>query len=79
MKKLIILLLISSFISCTTRRIIILDGNVVNQKKVLGIVSKDTIEYITLHSGEVITINEFNKRWDDTVNKTTKKLKSNNK
>jgi len=79
MKKLIILLLISSFISCTTQRTIILDGNVVNQKKVLGIVSKDTIEYMTLHSGEVITINEFNKRWDETINKTTKKLKSNNK
>lgn len=64
------------FFSCHTTRITVLDGTVIDTETVIRLNKNiDTIEYITLWNGDVITKKEFNKRWDDSVNKTTREIK----
>lgn len=64
--------------SCSTTEVIVLDGVFIEQKSVVKFSTKvDTIRYITLWNGDVITVEEFNRRWDKSVSETTNKIKKN--
>lgn len=79
MLRFITFLSVLLLISCKAQRVIVLDGSIIGNETYLSLYKKrDTVEYITLHNGEVISQKEFNKRWDKTVSKTTKRLKKNN-
>lgn len=79
MKKLILFLSIFVICSCGTQRVIILDGAVIEKKHTFGFHKRqDTIEYITLHNGKVMSLIEFNQKWDKTVEETTKRIKEQN-
>lgn len=74
-KKLSFLTLIF-LVSCYSNRVTVLDLEVIEEKKVLYIFNKpDTIRYITLWNGKVMSEKEFNKKWDECVSRTTKKIK----
>lgn len=74
--KYFFLILVLILFSCSTTEVIVLDGTVIDKKSVVRLYkSTDTIEYITLWNGDVISKKEFNKRWDDSVNKTTREIK----
>jgi len=54
----------------------VVDGYVVKKEKIIRFTTTpDTIYYIKLWNGDIITEAEFDRRWDKAVNKTTKKLK----
>lgn len=75
MKHLIFLLSVF-FTSCSTTQVVVLDGDVIHEKKILRLTNEiDTLRYITLWNGDIITVEEFNKRWDKSVSNTTKKIK----
>jgi hypothetical protein len=79
MRNLFIFLSILILVSCKTQQVTILDGVVIKEKDIIRLTKKqDTVEYITLHNGKVISIKKFNKKWNETVSKTTKRLKKNN-
>lgn len=76
MSKVFVFLLMILLISCHTTRVTTLDHNVIQEENVCYIFSKpDTLKLMTLWSGEVITIEEFNRRWDESIDRTTKKIK----
>jgi len=76
MLRLITFISLLFLISCKTERVVILDGDIIKYETYLSLTKRqDTVEYITLHNGEVISQKEFNKRWNKTVSKTTKRLK----
>lgn len=63
-------------ISCATTKVSVVDGYVTKKEKVIRLTSKpDTIRYITLWNGDVITEKEFDKRWDRALEKVNKKIK----
>ena len=74
--KYLTLLITFVFISCNTTRVSIVDGYVYKTEKIVRLTNKpDTIEYMTLWNGDTISVKEFDRRWDNAINKTTKKLK----
>lgn len=63
-------------VSCTTTKVSVVDGYVTKKEKIIRLTNKpDTVRYITLWSGEVITEKEFDKRWDKAIERATKKIK----
>jgi hypothetical protein len=79
MKKLTLFLFIVIVCSCRTQRITILDGVVIEKKRTFGLCNRqDTIEYVTLHNGKVMSLIEFNQKWDKIVEETTKRIKEQN-
>lgn len=75
-RVIISLIILMAFSGCHTTRISVVDGYVVKKEKIIGFkTTPDTIYYIILWNGDVITEAEFDRRWDKAVNKTTKKLK----
>ena len=74
--RIVFSLFVCIFISCTTTRVKIVDGSILSVDKITRLTSKpDTIEYMTMWNGDTITVKEFNRKWDNAVSKTTKKLK----
>jgi hypothetical protein len=74
MRKLFFLLIVMFFISCSYNRVIILDHQVIDSKKISGCKTKsDTIRMITLESGEVITHDELSRRFDRAIETFKKK------
>jgi len=62
--------------SCYSNRVTVLDSEVIKEEKVLRFTkSPDTLKLMTLWSGEIITIDEFNQRWDKSIKNITKKIK----
>lgn len=76
MPKGLFILLILFLTNCQTTKVTTLDHTVIREETVCYVFSKpDTLKLMTLWSGEIITVKEFNRRWDESINKTTKKLK----
>lgn len=74
MKYFFIFLLIFSS-SCRTKKVNILDGYIVIEKERLGLLTKsDTVYYRTLWSGEIITEDEYDKRWDRALKRAKKQI-----
>jgi len=69
---LFIIILVSG---CQTTRIYIVDGDIVEKKKIIRLISvPDTIYYRTLWNGDVITEEEYDKRWDRALKKARKEI-----
>lgn len=75
--KFIIPLCFLLLVSCSTTKVEVVDGYIVNKTKVIRLTSKpDTVYYRTLWDGEVITEKEYDKRWDRALNNAMKKIKT---
>ena len=71
---------ISFFISCTTTRVKIVDGDIVGSQKIFTFTQKpDTVYYRTLSDGEIVTEKEYDKRWERAVDRAMKKIEKQNK
>jgi hypothetical protein len=71
---------ISFFVSCTTTRVKVVDGYIIESQKILSLRQKpDTVYYKTLWSGEVITQKEYDERWDKALKNARKKIEKQNK
>lgn len=70
-----LLLIIILVTGCQTTRVSIVDGDIVERKKIIRLTPvPDTIYYITLWNGDVITEEEFDKRWDRALKKAKKEI-----
>lgn len=74
--KYLIFLFILFFISCKTTRVEIVNGHVINRTKVIRFTNKpDTIHYIKLWNGKLVTKKEYDSNYEKTIVKINKKLK----
>jgi hypothetical protein len=74
--KYLLILVLFLFVSCRTTRVSVVDGYILEEKNVIRLTNKpDTIEYITLRDGEVISKKEYNRRWDKVIKETNKQIK----
>jgi hypothetical protein len=72
--------LIITISSCQTTRVSVVDGDIVKIEKTIRLTkAPDTIYYRTLSDGEIITQEEYDKRWERAVNRAMKKIEKQNK
>jgi hypothetical protein len=70
MKRLFYFICVIFFASCSYNRVIILDNVTVESKKVSRFrIKSDTIKMITLETGEVITHDELDRRFEIAIKK----------
>lgn len=73
--KYLFIVFVCFFTSCVTTKVKVVDGDVVESKKVLSLSSKiDTVYYKTLWNDEVITYEEYNRRWDQALKNARKEI-----
>ncbi len=74
--KYLIFLLISILTSCITTKVSVVNGHVFKKENIIRLTNKpDTIYYIELYNGDIITEKEFDRRWDKTLKDTNKEIK----
>lgn len=74
--KYYILLSICLLSSCMTNKVSVVSGKVFKEEKVIRFTNKpDTVYYIKLYNGDIITEKEFDRRWDKALKDTNKEIK----
>lgn len=74
--KYLIFLLVSTFTSCITTKVSVVNGHVFKKEKIIRLTNKpDTTYYIELYNGDIITEKEFDRRWDKALKDTNKEIK----
>lgn len=75
--KYLIPLFMFFLVSCRTTKVTIVDGYVVSQKKVIRFTNQpDTINYIKLWNGKLVTKKEYDANYEETIMKINRKLKN---
>lgn len=73
---LVFLLIFIILSSCETTRVSVVDGYIVKKEKIIRLTSTpDTIYYRTLWNDEVITEEEYDRRWERALKRAEKRIK----